>query len=82
MGMPLELNTMIVTKHKEEKTNVENVYRLMKEGYRLYPIDIPVIEVRTTKDASPYAYAKITQLTWEKETTWITYELVELLGVN
>lgn len=82
MGMPLELNTMIVTKNKEEKTEIENVYHLKKDGYRLYPLDLPVIEVKTTKTSSPYALAKIVKLTWEEETTHIIYELVELLGVN
>jgi hypothetical protein len=82
MGMPLELNTMIVTKNNEEKTVVENIYTLTKEGYRLYPVDIPIVEVRTTKSASPYALAKINRLSWENGQTQITYELVELMGVN
>ncbi len=82
MGMPLELNTMIVTKNKETKTDQENVYRLLKEGYRLYPMDIPVIEVRNDKAAQPFALAKINQLIWENGETQIIYELVELLGVN
>jgi hypothetical protein len=82
MGMPLELNTMIVTKNNEEKTTVENIYTLTKEGYRLYPVDIPIVEVRTTKSASPYALAKINKLSWENGQTQITYELVELMGVN
>lgn len=82
MGMPLELNTMIVTKNKEKKTTVENVYTLTKEGYRLYPVDLPVVEVRTSKSASPYALAKINKLTWENGETKLTYELVELMGVN
>ncbi|WEG11806.1 DUF2584 family protein [Pullulanibacillus sp. KACC 23026] len=81
MGMPLELNTMIVTKQKEIKTETENVYELVKEGYRLYPIDIP-IEVRTTKEGTPYAHARICKLTWEQEKTILTYELMDLLGVN
>jgi hypothetical protein len=82
VGMPLELNTMIVTKNKEEKTSVENVYTLTKEGYRLYPVDIPIVEVRTTKNTSPYALAKINRLSWENGQTQITYELVDLMGVN
>lgn len=82
MGMPLELNTMIVTKNKEEKTEVENIYYLIKEGYRLYPLDLPVIEVRNTKNSHPYALAKINKLVWEQGETHITYELIDLLGVN
>lgn len=82
MGMPLELNTMIVTKNREEKTEIENIYRLTKDGYRLYPLDLPVIEVKTTKNSSPYALAKIHRLVWEHEQTVITYELMDLIGVN
>lgn len=82
MGMSLELNTMIVTKNKEEKTDQENIYKLTKLGYRLYPLDLPIIEVRQTKESTPFALAKITQLIWEAEQTHLTYELIELLGVN
>ncbi|MGM9957271.1 MAG: DUF2584 family protein, partial [Peribacillus sp.] len=46
MGMPMELNTMIVTKGNEIREE-ENVFSLTKAGYRLYPIDIP-IDVRKT----------------------------------
>lgn len=48
MGMPVEFNTMIVTKGKETRIE-ENVFELMKEGYRIYPLNIP-LEVRKTKD--------------------------------
>ena len=41
MGMPMELNTMIVTKGREEREE-ENIFMLKKDGYRLYPIDIPL----------------------------------------
>lgn len=47
MGMPLELNTMIVTKGKEIRLE-ENLFLLEKEDYRLYPMNIP-LEVRRTK---------------------------------
>ena len=46
MGMPMEFNTMIVTKGKEVRID-ENTFELSKDGYRVYPIDIP-IEVRKT----------------------------------
>lgn len=47
MGMPVEFNTMIVTKGKETRIE-ENVFELMKEGYRIYPLNIP-LEVRKRK---------------------------------
>ncbi|MBM7692971.1 hypothetical protein JOC77_002402 [Peribacillus deserti] len=80
MGMPLEMNTMIVTKGRETRAH-ENVFRITKEGYRLYPMEIP-IEVRKTKEGEPNGTALIKKLEWEKELTVITYELVSLNSTN
>lgn len=80
MGMPLELNTMIVTKGKENRIN-ENNFTLVKKEYRLYPMEIP-IEVRKTKDSEPDAIAVIKKLEWENEQTTIYYELVSLNTTN
>ena len=55
--MPLELNTMIVTKGREKRVE-ENVFLLEKEGYRLYPIEIP-IDVRKTIDSDSSGTALI-----------------------
>lgn len=79
MGMPLELNTMIVTKGKEQKSS-EKEFMLIKEGYRLYPLDIP-IELRVTKEGEPVCLVKIKKLQWEKEQTTIIYEPVNDLDV-
>lgn len=46
--MPLEVNTMIVTKGKEKRIS-DNFFELEKLGYRIYPIDVP-IAVRKTKE--------------------------------
>ncbi|MCK6257241.1 DUF2584 domain-containing protein [Fictibacillus sp. KIGAM418] len=81
MGMPLELNTMIVTKNKEIRLESSNFYKLIKEGYRLYPIDIP-LEIRKTKETKPVAIAKICELKWKDGDTEITYELIDLNTVN
>lgn len=80
MGMPLELNTMIVTKGKEKRIG-ENSFTLLKKEYRLYPMEIP-IEVRKTKDSDPSGMALIKRLEWEKEQTTITYELISLNTTN
>ena len=58
MGMPLEFQTLIVTKGKEKRVK-DNLFILEKEGYRIYPIDIP-IEVRRTlqSEASGQAVVK------------------------
>lgn len=64
MGMPLELNTLIVTKGREHRLE-ENLFELVKEGYRLYPIEIP-IDVRKTLDSDSNGTALIKKVEWQK----------------
>jgi hypothetical protein len=80
MGMPLELNTMIVTKGREQRIE-ENLFSLEKEGYRLYPIEIP-IDVRKTIDSESSGTALIKKVEWQRNTTTITYQLVSLNSTN
>lgn len=80
MGMPLELNTMIVTKGREERVD-KNLFLLEKEGYRLYPIEIP-IEVKKTMDSDSNGLALIKKVEWEKGRTTITYQLISLNSTN
>ncbi|OIK12796.1 hypothetical protein BIV60_15895 [Bacillus sp. MUM 116] len=80
MGMPLELNTMIVTKGNEKRVE-ENLFHLVKEGYRLYPIDIP-IEVRKTIQSDSSGTAVIKKVEWQEKTTQITYQLISLNSTN
>lgn len=80
MGMPLELNTLIVTKGREHRLE-ENLFELVKEGYRLYPIEIP-IDVRKTLDSDSNGTALIKKVEWQKNTTTITYQLVSLNSTN
>ena len=80
MGMPLELNTMIVTKGREKRVE-ENVFLLEKEGYRLYPIEIP-IDVRKTIDSDSSGTALIKKVEWQSNSTTITYQLISLNSTN
>ncbi|MDP4086764.1 MAG: DUF2584 domain-containing protein [Bacillota bacterium] len=80
MGMPLELNTMIVTKGKEKRLE-ENLFLLEKEGYRLYPIDIPV-EVKKTKESETNGIAIIKKVEMQNKRTFLTYQLVSLNSTN
>lgn len=80
MGMPLELNTMIVTKGREKRVE-ENVFLLEKEGYRLYPIEIP-IDVRKTIDSDSSGTALIKKVEWQSNNTTITYQLISLNSTN
>ena len=78
--MPMELNTMIVTKGRESREE-ENLFRLTKDGYRLYPIDIP-IEVRNTIESETNGIAIIQKVSWTNNQTEITYQLVSLNSTN
>ena len=78
--MPLELNTMIVTKGNEKRVG-ENDFVLEKKDYRLYPLEIP-IEVKKTIDSETTAMALIKKLEWENNMTTITYQLISLHSTN
>ena len=80
MGMPLELNTMIVTKGREKRVE-ENLFLLEKSGYRLYPMDIP-IEIRKTIESESNGIAIIKKLEWQQSNTTITYQLISLNSSN
>jgi hypothetical protein len=80
MGMPLELNTLIITKGNEKRLE-ENLFVLAKAGYRLYPINIP-IDVRKTLEGDSSGTAIIKKVEWENEQTTIVYQLVSLNSTN
>ena len=80
VGMPMELNTLIVTKGNEKRVD-DNLFILKKDGYRLYPIEIP-IDIRKTLDGESKGTALIKKVEWEKSYTTITYELISLNSSN
>ena len=80
MGMPLELNTMIVTKGKEHRQQ-ENFFQLIKEGYRLYPMHVP-LEVKRTIQGELGGTAEIYRVEWRDNSTIISYELISLQSSN
>jgi hypothetical protein len=80
MGMPLELNTMIVTKGREKRLE-NNFFTLVKEGYRLYPIDIP-LEVKKTIEGDLSGIGVIKKVEWTDQSTTLKYQLVSLNSTN
>ncbi|MBU7593942.1 DUF2584 domain-containing protein [Metabacillus halosaccharovorans] len=80
MGMPVEFNTMIVTKGRETRID-ENTFELLKEGYRIYPIDIPV-EIRKTKSGEMTGQAIVQKLELSNTNTILTYRLINLNSTN
>lgn len=77
MGMPVEFNTLIVTKGKEVRID-ENIFTLEKDGYRVYPMEIPM-DVRKTKFGEKSGTAEVQKLQWEEGRTIITYKLTSWL---
>lgn len=80
MGMPLELKTMIET-NGEEKRLDGNTFTLEKEGYQLYPLNIPIL-VYEKIDDDPIGKGTITKLTFENGKTMIIYQLLKLKSTN
>jgi hypothetical protein len=80
MGMPLEFQTLIVTKGKEKRIE-NNLFILEKEGYRIYPIDIP-IEVKRTLQSEASGQAVVKKIELANNRTVITYELISLHSIN
>lgn len=80
MGMQLEVNTMVVTKGNEERIG-ENLFKLEKTGYRIYPLDIE-IELRKTKEGETSGMVIPRKVVWENDVTLLTYELVSLNSSN
>ncbi|MED4453143.1 DUF2584 family protein [Metabacillus fastidiosus] len=74
MGMPMEFNTMIVTKGNEKQIQ-ENVFQLKKEGLRIYPMNIP-IEVRKIIESETIGQALVIKIELENEQTVITYKFI------
>ncbi|TFD98251.1 DUF2584 family protein [Jeotgalibacillus salarius] len=80
MGMPLELNTMIVTKGREERIE-NNFFKLEKDEYRLYPMHIP-LEVKNSISGEIRGIAEIYKLEWSDQKTLIYFELKSLESTN
>ncbi|MCL6585668.1 MAG: DUF2584 domain-containing protein [Anoxybacillus sp.] len=80
MGMPLEFQTMIVTKGKEQRVK-DNLFLLEKEGYRIYPIDIP-LEVKRTLQSEASGQAVVKKIELANNRTIVTYELISLHSIN
>ena len=80
MGMPMEVQTVIVTEGKEQRVQ-GNVFVLEKDGYRLYPLDVP-LEVRRTVQSEASGIAVVKKLEWKDSRTTVTYELVSLYSTN
>lgn len=79
MGMPCEVNSILKLKPAQGYPTAlqpENSYIGQKEGYRLFPIDVPIPLVDQTWMA--YADVIITKLTWAEGMTHLEFKIARL----
>lgn len=79
MGMPCEVNSILKLKPSQgypDHLEKGQRYSAQKEGYRIIPIDVPILLV----DENWFAYAdiKICRLVWESGITDIEFEIDRL----
>ncbi len=76
MGMPCEVNSILKLKPSQgypKELNLGSPYQVCKEGYRIIPIDVPILLV----DENWMAHADIVihKLTWENNQTFIVFKI-------
>jgi Protein of unknown function (DUF2584) len=79
MGMPCQVNSILKLKTGQDypaELAVGLRYEVTKEGYRIFPIDVPIALV--DEHWMAYADVIIRKLTWEKGETAIAFEIHRL----
>lgn len=80
MGMSLQLEIAVLT-NGEEKRIGENQFCLIKTGYHLYPLDVPIL-IKRTEDEVPIGEGIIERIELGDEKTTIYYRLLKLNTTN
>jgi hypothetical protein len=75
MGMPCQVNSIVKLGRTEFPTPMElnAAHRVVKSGYRIYPIDVPLQLV--DEDWCAHGDVVITQLTWTNQQTILEFRL-------
>lgn len=79
MGMPCQVNSILKLKSGESFPAVLTVgdrHRVIKQGYRILPLDVPLPLVDS--DWMAWADVIVRQLIWEHGTTTLTFEIARL----
>ncbi len=76
MGMPCEVNSILKLKECQgypKRLNKSEKYYAQKDGYRIFPIDVPILLV----DERWFAHAdiKIVKLIWENGYTNVDFKI-------
>ena len=77
MGMPCEINNILKLKPSQGypiALEPNTSYQAHKDGYRIFPLDVPIALVDEHWVA--HADALITKLTWENQNTWLEFCIV------
>lgn len=78
MGMPCQINSILKLKpvHYPDPLEVDARHRVHKDGYRIFPLDVPLCLV----DEGWLAHADIVieKLTWEHQTTHLEFRVARL----
>lgn len=80
MGMSFQLEVEVLT-NGEEKRVGENQFCLIKKGYHLYPLDVPIVVKRSHEDV-PIGEGIIERLELGEKKTTIHYRLLKLNTTN
>lgn len=76
MGMPCEVNSILKLKRSQGypvELVVGETHQVTKEGYRLFPLDVPIVLVDEAWIAQ--ADVVIESLTWHQQGTALTFRI-------
>ncbi len=76
MGMPCEINSILKLKRSQGYPNelvVGTTHQVMKQGYRLFPLDVPISLVDEAWIA--HADVVIESLTWQQQSTALSFKI-------
>ena len=76
MGTPCEINSILKLKPSQnypEHLVVGELHQAKKEGYRIFPLDVPIGLVN--QDWMAHADVIIEKLTWHKRTTHVDFRV-------
>ena len=76
MGMPCEVNSILKLKPSQgypKKIEPEAHHHASKEGYRIFPVDVPIPLVN--EDWLAHADVIITKLTWQQGMTKLDFKI-------
>ncbi|ASF39625.1 MULTISPECIES: DUF2584 domain-containing protein [Halobacillus] len=82
MATPLSMEWILITNGKEQRLNDEdNLFEIVFEGYRIFPLN-EKLEIKRTLKSEQLGAGIIEELTFKNHFTYCKYRLVSLHSVN